>query len=291
MGGGLDKGCVCVCVLQPGVGFFAVGVGRKEGWGGTSGYGTRAGVGGGGGPFSRAEAHGMHGWSDARAQCQCQGMPSHAHHHQGPRKPAGRQVVWATGLVRVCVRRFVRRPLCAHYQWEAVAGCACARACARRVCRDSLLPQGYEAEWTPSTIFVASDHLVHLLVKNFFIRRDKHEDERQEERYVHEMCVHAMLKARRACVGGGGEGGRTVPLAMARGWGAERGSGSGREEGGGREGGSGREHSPWHTQWTRGEGSCKPAGTECARRRQGTRAGIPKQPGRRGLVSTGLRSP
>lgn len=44
--------------------------------------------------------------------------------------------------------------------------------------------QGYNAEWTPATIFVASDHLVALLVKNYFIRRDKGDDERQEERFA-----------------------------------------------------------------------------------------------------------
>jgi hypothetical protein len=81
--------------------------------------------------------------------------------------------------------------------------------------------QGYNAEWTPATIFVAGDHLTQVsswgrslathacgpesgrervarrgrdsavacggaqvLVKNYFIRRDKTEDERQEERFA-----------------------------------------------------------------------------------------------------------
>ncbi|GLI62082.1 hypothetical protein VaNZ11_004642 [Volvox africanus] len=44
--------------------------------------------------------------------------------------------------------------------------------------------RGHNAEWTPATIFVAGDHLTQLLVKNYFIRRDKGEDERQEERFA-----------------------------------------------------------------------------------------------------------
>ncbi|KAG2500666.1 hypothetical protein HYH03_001432 [Edaphochlamys debaryana] len=44
--------------------------------------------------------------------------------------------------------------------------------------------RGHHAEWTPASIFVASDHLVQMLVKNYFLRRDKGEDERQEERFA-----------------------------------------------------------------------------------------------------------
>lgn len=46
------------------------------------------------------------------------------------------------------------------------------------------MTQGNTAEWTPASIFVASDHLVQKLVRNYFIRREKGEDERQEERFA-----------------------------------------------------------------------------------------------------------
>lgn len=54
--------------------------------------------------------------------------------------------------------------------------------------------KGYSAEWTPSTIFVASDHLVQLCVKNFFLRRSKAEDEKQEERFAKAVFeLHANI--------------------------------------------------------------------------------------------------
>ena len=43
--------------------------------------------------------------------------------------------------------------------------------------------QGHNKEYVPATIFLAADHLVHLLCKNGFLRRDKGND-KNEERFA-----------------------------------------------------------------------------------------------------------